>query len=106
MTTATARPAIASTRWTPGATLWFAAMVVAWIAFFALLLFSEATLGELWRDVRDLPLLAEGAVWLSLFPLVLALGVWDSGLAESVRLVLVCTFALVWSTAFFPRRKS
>jgi hypothetical protein len=81
-------------------------MVGAWIAFFALLLFSEATLGELWRDVRDLPLLVEGAVWLALFPLVLALGVWDSGLAEWVRLVLVCTFALAWSAAFFPRRKS
>jgi hypothetical protein len=106
MTTPARHAPAAKTRWTPGATFWFAAMVGAWLAFFGLLLFSEPTLGELRRDVRDLPLLVEGAVWLAMFPLVLALGVWDGGLAEWLRFALVCLFAVAWSAAFFPHRRS
>jgi hypothetical protein len=75
-----------------------------WIVFSVLLGFSEPTLGEPWRDVRDLPLVVEGLVWLGLFPFVLAPGVWDSSWETWLRLLLVGSFAVGWSLAFWPRR--
>ena len=89
-----------------GGYVWFALMVGGWVTFFALLAFSEPTLGELWRDVRDLPLGVEGVVWLLFFPFVLALGVWDSSWETWLRLLLVGCFALGWSFAFWPRKRT
>jgi hypothetical protein len=64
-------------------------MVGGWTAFFALLAFSEPTLGELWHEVRALPLVPEGVVWFVAFPFVLALGICDSAWEAGLRLVLV-----------------
>jgi hypothetical protein len=85
--------------------IWFALMIGGWSAFFALVLFSESTLSNLWAGVRDLPLLAEGLVWLLLFPLTLATAVWESSWETWLRLLLVACFTVGWSLAFFPRRK-
>lgn len=89
----------------PGGYVWFAAMVGGWVTFFALLLLSEPILGDLWHEIRGLPLVLEGLVWFLLFPFVLALGVWDSSWEGWVRLGLVCGFAVVWSLMFWPRRR-
>lgn len=86
-----------------GGWIWFALMVAAWAAFFALLVLSDPTLAELWVDVRDLPLLGEALAWLAFFPLVLALAVWNADWEAWLRLLLVACFALGWSAAFFPR---
>ena len=96
----------APARRTIGGYVWFALVLGGWILFFALLAFSEPTLGELWRDVRDLSLLVEGVVWLLLFPFILALGVWDSSWETWLRLLLVGCFAIGWSLAFWPRRRA
>lgn len=90
--------------WARSATIGFLAMVSGWSAFAALMVFSEPNLGELWRGVRDLPLLVEGLVWLALFPFVFALGIWDSSWEGWLRLVLVGCCAIGWSLAFLPRK--
>jgi hypothetical protein len=92
-------------RRTVGGYVWFALMVGGWAAFFALLVFSQSTVSELWRELRDLPVVVEGLVWLLLFPFVLATAVWEAAWETWLRLLLVCTFALVWSALFFPRKR-
>ena len=104
MTAAQAAPPRVSRR-TVGGYVWFALMIGGWSAFFALLLSSESTLGDVWRDLRDLPLVVEVLVWLALFPFVLATAVWESSWETWLQLLLVCSFALLWSTLFFPRRR-
>jgi hypothetical protein len=98
----------APTRRTSGAWIWFALMAGGWMAFFALLLFSTPTLGELRDTIRDLPLLIEGLLWLVFFPFVLAVTVWDSAWDTWLRVLAVCSFALGWSVMFYPwpRRRS
>jgi hypothetical protein len=91
---------------TLGGWIWFVLMIGGWSAFFGLLLFSEPRLAELWAELRDLPLLVEGLVWLMLFPLVLATAVWESSWDDPLRFALVCAFALAWSTMFFPRKRT
>jgi len=78
-------------------------MVGGWIAFAAMMVLSEPTLGELWRGVRGLPFLAEILVWLLFFPFVLALGIWDSSWEGWLRLTLVGCCAVGWSLVFWPR---
>jgi hypothetical protein len=85
--------------------IWFALMIGGWSAFFALVIFAESALSDLWEGLRNLPLLAEGLVWLLFFPLVLATAVWESSWQTWLRVLLVACFALGWSLAFFPRRK-
>ena len=88
-----------------GGLAWFAAMVSGWLTFYALLLFSEQTLSDLWQWIRALPLLVEGLVWLLAFPFVLALGIWDSTWETGLRLLLVGCCAVGWSLAFWPRKE-
>lgn len=94
-----------SARRRPLSIVWFAGMAGGWIVFLALLAFSEPSLGELWRTVRDLPLLIEGLVWLAFFPFVLALGIWESAWAEWLRFLLVACCAVAWSLSAWPRRR-
>ena len=35
-----------------------------WVAFFATLLTSQGTLSDLWYQIRDLPLIVQGVLWL------------------------------------------
>jgi len=85
--------------------VWFALMVGGWGVFLVLVLFAEPTLSDLWEGLSDLPLVIEGLVWLLLFPLVLATGVWESSWETWLRVLLVVCFAVGWSFAFFPRKK-
>jgi hypothetical protein len=88
-----------------GGLAWFAAMVSGWLTFYALLLFSEQALSDLWQWIRALPLLIEGLVWLLAFAFVLALGIWDSTWETGLRLLLVSGCAMGWSLAFWPRKE-
>lgn len=85
--------------------VWFGLMVGGWGVLLALVLFAGSTLGDLWDGLRDLPLVVEGLIWLLLFPLVLATGVWESSWQPWLRVLLVACFAVGWSIAFFPRAK-
>jgi hypothetical protein len=86
--------------------VWFALMVGGWAVFFALVLFAESTLSDLWDRLRDLPLIVEGLIWFLLFPLVLATGVWESSWQTWLRVLLVACFAVGWSIAFFPANQA
>jgi hypothetical protein len=46
-------------RRTLSAVVWLVLMLAGWVAIFALLVFSEPTLGDLRDAVRDLPLVVE-----------------------------------------------
>jgi hypothetical protein len=70
-----------------------------------LMVTHEATLGDLFAWIRELPMLAELVLWLAFFPFVLALTIWNGGWAEVVRFALVTACALAWSLMFYPRRK-
>jgi hypothetical protein len=81
-------------------------MVGGWVAFYALMLFSEPALQNLRDLVRGLPLVVEALVWFALFPYVLALTIWDSSWAESLRFVLVACCAVGWSLVFYPWKRA
>lgn len=85
---------------------WFGVMIGSWVLFFALALFRESTLSNMWQTLRDLPLVAEGIVWFLCFPLVLGTAVWESSWPTWLRFVLVAGFAVGWSFAFFPRART
>jgi hypothetical protein len=83
---------------------WFAAMLGGWLTFYMLMTTSEATLGDLFARIRELPILVELVVWLAFFPYVLALAIWNGGWPEVVRFLLVTACAVAWSLMFYPRR--
>ncbi len=86
-----------------GATVWFVWMVAMWAGFFVLVL-ADRVEGA-WSWVRDLPLLAELAFWVALFPWLLGTAVWTSSWSGWLRLLLVLAFAFGWSLASIPRAK-
>lgn len=86
-----------------GATIWFVWMVAMWAGFFVLL--AAERLDGVWSWVRDLPLLAEFALWVALFPWLLGTAVWTGSWAGWLRLLLVLSFAFGWSLASIPRPK-
>jgi hypothetical protein len=104
MTQGLAHPGVA-TRRPLSAWIWFGLMTGGWATFFALLLFSETRLADLWSGLRDLPLLIEGLVWFLLFPFVLATAVWESSWGAWLRVALVICFVVGWTLAFLPRKK-
>jgi menaquinone-dependent protoporphyrinogen oxidase len=83
---------------------WFAFMVGMWATFALLAVARPEALDDLWSWVRDLPLLAEGVVWLLFFPWVLGLAVWESSWDGWFRLLLVSCFAAGWTIVSLPRR--
>jgi hypothetical protein len=86
-----------------GATIWFVWMVAMWAGFFTLL--AADRIDGVWSWLRDLPLVAELALWVVLFPWFLAAGVWTSSWAGWLRVLLVLSFAFGWSLASIPRRR-
>lgn len=84
---------------------WFVAITGGWTAFGVVLVSDQSALSELLGDVRDLPLFVELVIWFAAFPFMLGLLVWDSGMDEAVRYVLVALVALLWTYWFRPRRR-
>jgi hypothetical protein len=100
----TARPPTATPRRPIGATLWFLWMVGMWMVFFALLFADQ--LDEIWRLVRDLPLVAEAVLWVLCLPWMLGMAVWTTSWATWIRVALVACFAVGWTVVSIPRRTS
>jgi hypothetical protein len=89
-----------------GAYRWFAGMAGVWTAFGVLALISVDKLGDLWGWVVGLPLVAEILVWITAFPWVLGLWVSQSPWPGWLRIELIVFFALGWTLASIPRRRS
>ena len=84
----------------------FAIMVAGWLAFAVALIASPHTLDDLWTTVRDLPLLAEGLVWLIAFPFLVGLAIWQAAWAEPARLAAIGVLAIAYTLMFVPRERS
>jgi hypothetical protein len=82
---------------------WFAFIAGGWVVFFAVLLAGR--LDDLWRWVRDLPLVVELVLWLLAFPWLLATAVWESSWATWLRVLLVALFTLGWTAVSLPRKR-
>jgi hypothetical protein len=79
-------------------------MVGLWVAFFVLL-FADR-LGALWNAVLQLPLLLEIVLWVVFLPWMLGMAVWTSSWGDWLRVALVLLFAIGWTIASIPRRRS
>jgi hypothetical protein len=80
----------------------FTMFAILWIAFVAALAFSPGTLDDLWHQMRRLPLLVQGLVWLLFLPLMIGLWIWERNWSAPIRLVLIIALG-VWNVyMFFP----
>jgi hypothetical protein len=73
-----------------------------WAAFFATLLTSQGTLSDLWHQIRDLPLVVQGVLWLLFLPLMAGGAIWDASWPSVVRLILIVGIAGFNVYLFFP----
>lgn len=75
-----------------------------WVAFFAVLLVNQGTVGDLWHGIRDLPLFIQGVLWLLFLPLMAGLAIWDASWPALVRLILIAGIAGFNVYLFYPRK--
>ena len=81
-------------------------MVGGWVVFFAALVASPQALDDAWTAIRELPLVAELAVWLLGFPFLLGLAIWHAPWDEALRLAIVAVLAGAYILMFLPRKRS
>jgi hypothetical protein len=81
----------------------FAVVVALWGAFLTLIVAAPAALDDIWRWVRDLPLVLELGAWLVALPWLLALAVWQSDWTGWLQGVVITLIVLGWTVAFAPR---
>lgn len=81
----------------------FAIMVAGWAAFAVALVASPQTLDDVWATVRDLPLVAEGLVWVLGFPFLIGLAIWQASWDEAARLAVIAVLAVAYTYMFVPR---
>lgn len=80
----------------------FPGLVILWLAFGLAAVGSPGSLNTLWHRFRRLPLIFQLLVWLLLFPLVLALYIWQASWPFWLRVLLVVGLAAVTIDLFFP----
>lgn len=73
---------------------------IAWIVFFALLIFWPDTLTDIWQWVEGLSTLWQVGLWLLTLPYMLALAIWESDWVQWQRILSVVAIAIVWSAIF------
>jgi hypothetical protein len=78
-------------------------MLGGWVAFAVALVASQHTLDDVWTTVRDLPLVAEGVVWLLGFPFLIGLAIWQTSWDQAVRLTVIAVLAVAYTYTFVPR---
>ena len=83
----------------------FAIMIGGWVVFAAALLASPQSLEDVWTSIRDLPLVAEAAVWLLWFPFLIGLAIWQASWPEPVRLTVIAVLAVAYTYMFVPRAR-
>lgn len=80
----------------------FVVFAFMWVAFGAALVWSQGSLDAAWQWIRDLPWLAQGAVWVLFLPVVLGLWIWETSWSLIVRLMSVLGIA-GWNLLVFPK---
>lgn len=81
----------------------FGIFALLWIAFGAALIWNQGGIDQLWQTIRGLPLIAQGAAWLLLLPVMAGLWVWESTWPLIVRLIVVLGIAGWNLLVFLPR---
>ena len=81
----------------------FVIFAVLWIAFAWGLVASQGSLDAAWQWSRELPLLAQGVVWLLFLPVMVALWIWETAWPLLVRLFVIAGIA-GWSLLIFLPR--
>ena len=92
-----------SVAWLADSGVLFGLFAAAWLAVAVGLLWSQGTVEEAWRTIRDLPLLAQIIAWVLFLPVMLGLWVWESSWPFLVRLVLLIGIAGWNLLVFLPR---
>jgi ABC-type amino acid transport system permease subunit len=80
----------------------FVVFAFIWAAFGLALIWSQGSLDGAWEAIRDLPVLAEGLIWLLFLPVMLGLWIWEASWSLIMRLVLIFGIA-GWTLLVFPR---
>jgi hypothetical protein len=81
----------------------FALFTVLWIAFAAAVVSSPGTLSALWHQIRQLPLVIQGLVWLLFLPIVMGLWIWERNWSLPIRLILIVGLGVANIFMFVPR---
>jgi hypothetical protein len=81
-------------------------MVGGWLVFLVAVVASRQALDDAWTAVRQLPLVAELAIWLLGFPFLLGLAIWQASWVEALRLAAVAIVAGAYIFMFLPRKRS
>lgn len=80
----------------------FVVFAFIWAAFGLALIWSQGSLDGAWEAIRDLPVLAQGLIWLLFLPVMLGLWIWEASWSLIMRLVLILGIA-GWTLLVFPR---
>ena len=78
-------------------------MVGGWLVFLVALVASRQALDDAWTAIRELPLVAELAIWLLGFPFLLGLAIWQASWDEALRLAAVAVLAGAYIFMFLPQ---
>lgn len=81
----------------------FVLFAVLWLGFIAALVFTPGTLDQLWGQIRRLPLILQGIVWLLFLPLIIGLWIWERDWSSVIRLVLVLGIGFANIVMFLPK---
>lgn len=81
----------------------FALFALIWVAFGVGLVWSQGTIDAAWTNIRSLPLLVQGLVWLLFLPVMVGLWIWETTWPLAVRLLLVLGIAGWNLLIFLPR---
>jgi hypothetical protein len=74
-----------------------------WLAFGYAIVASQGSLDEVWRWIREMPLIGQVVLVLLTLPVTVGLWVWETSWPLIVRLVLVVGLGTANLVVFFPR---
>jgi hypothetical protein len=81
----------------------FGLFAILWLAFGYAIVASQGSLDEVWRWIREMPLVGQIVVGLLTLPVTIGLWIWETSWPLIVRLALVIGIG-TWNLAvFFPR---
>jgi hypothetical protein len=83
--------------------VWFGLAVIGWAVFGGLLVTAEGNLDQTWGWVRGRSVIAQGVMWLLLFPWMAALAIWQSTWEGWLRLTAIGGIAVANLYLFLPR---
>lgn len=78
----------------------FIVFTIIWAAFGYLLVASQGSVDGAWKEIRSLPIVLQGLMWLVFLPVMAGLWIWDTTWPVALRLLLVVGIA-GWNLMIF-----